>query len=59
MRSLMIKPWGSGTRKNMAKRLYVSEHYADIEYRTLPCLTPEEAKQCEKKFVRSRYLFKT
>ena len=45
--SLLPTGLGSGTRTNDEKREYVRKHLADIEYRTLACQTPEQAKSEE------------
>jgi len=49
MTSLLPKPHGAGTRNNSAKREYLLEHIEDIEYRTLPCATREDAAAIERK----------
>jgi hypothetical protein len=61
MISLLPKPFGRGTRNNLAKRAHVFEHIADIEYRTLACATPQEAELCERKLKanKSGYIFGT
>jgi hypothetical protein len=60
MRSLLPKPYGRGTRKNLGKRQYVLDNINDIEYRTLPCAIKDEAKTIEKQLlVTGKYLFNT
>lgn len=62
MSSLLPKPLGAGTRNNTAKRDYVLKHINDIEYRTLPCATRDEAAQVERDIKSKRghdYKFKT
>lgn len=61
MTSLLPKPSGSGTRRNQSKREYILEHLADIEYRTVPCATEQEAAQKERGLrVRNKeYIFST
>ena len=60
MASLLPTPFGCGTRNNNDKRKYVFDHLGDIEYRTLACSTPEEAKECERnlKTNSAEYKFK-
>jgi hypothetical protein len=48
MTSLLPKPLGQGTRKNLKKRNYVLQHLDNIEYRTLACDSAEEAKGRER-----------
>ena len=48
MASLLPAPFGCGTRNNQDKRKYVFDHLGSIEYRTLACATPEEAKKNER-----------
>jgi predicted solute-binding protein len=48
MTSLLPVPLGCGTRNNELKRKYIEENLPDIEYRTLPCATRNEAEQVEK-----------
>lgn len=59
--SLLPTPYGCGTRNNNGKREYVFLHLENIEYRTLACLTYEEAKVSEKKLRvnKDKYLFST
>src|SRR5690349_8984928 len=47
MTSLLPNPDGTGVRRNDGKRKYVCSHLSDIEYRTLPCITREDATECE------------
>lgn len=60
MTSLLPKPLGAGTRKNEDKRNYVLNNIQDIEYRTMPFIDNNEAKQFENyiKFA-EKYLFNT
>jgi hypothetical protein len=59
MSSLLPRPLGTGTRNNADKRAYVKGHLSDLEYRTLPCLTAQEAKDIERKLKRNarHYVF--
>lgn len=60
MTSLLPAPLGTGTRRNEAKRSYVLEYLADIEYRALACLSESEAKAVESQLSGDRrYLFHT
>ena len=60
MTSLLPRPFGSGGRKNAAKRDYVFQHLADIEYRTKYCADDQAAKACERQLLNSRnYIFQT
>jgi hypothetical protein len=60
MTSLLPRPYGQGTRKNAEKRNYVFKHLGLIEYRTIPCLTYDEAKEIETEMRRkNRYRFHT
>jgi hypothetical protein len=61
MTSLLPKPMGTGVRKNRRKRKYIRTHLPDIEYRTFPCTTREDATECENRLRanRDRYEFKT
>ena len=60
MKSLMPKPYGTGTRNNSFKREYVLKHYSDIEYRTLSTNTREKASEIEKKIKQEfNYKFNT
>ena len=60
MTSLLPRPFGSGGRKNTAKRDYVFDHLADIEYRTKYCLD-ELAAHAEERRLKNdgTYLFPT
>jgi len=53
MSSLLPAPIGAGTRNNAKKRSYVLEYLADIEYRTMPCDTSDDARRCEREFLDS------
>jgi len=61
MTSLLPNHFGSGTRKNLPKKEYILNHLADIEYRTLPCATMQEAKQKENdlRVHKKEYMFST
>lgn len=48
MSSLLPKPWGQGTRTNALKRRFVWEHLDQLDYRTMPCHSEEEAKSIER-----------
>ena len=52
MTSLLPAPLGEGTRNNVNKRAYVKEHLSDLEYRTFPCLTAQEAQDKERELKR-------
>lgn len=45
--SLLPGPLGTGTRNNEGKRRHCLDHIADLEYRTLACLTKNDAKEAE------------
>ena len=47
MTSLLPRPLGQGTRNNDPKREYVERHLGQIEYRTIACQDPGEAKAVE------------
>ena len=49
MSSLLPPPLGCGTRNNGEKRQYVLDHLPDIVYRTLACVSIEEARQEEQR----------
>jgi len=60
MSSLLPAPLGSGRRRNMRKRDYVAAHLSDIEYRTRPCTTRDEARAIEAKLkAGNSYEFET
>lgn len=61
MSSLLPPPQGIGIRNNDQKRMYVLEHLAVIEYRTMPCSDEAEARIEETKLKHHRddYLFPT
>ena len=60
MRSLLPKPYGRGTRNNLAKRQYVLDNIDDVDYRTVDCTTRDEAKAIEKALLATcKYLFNT
>ena len=48
MTSLLPAPLGCGTRHNRGKRRYVLDYLGSIDYRTMPCATRQEAKECER-----------
>ena len=51
---------GTGTRNNTAKRDYVAEHLADVEYRTCARATKADAQRLESQLLRTRkYIFQT
>jgi hypothetical protein len=58
MTSLLPKPLGCGTRDNARKREDVLRYLGRVEYRTLACATPAEAKAEERKLQarKSEYL---
>jgi hypothetical protein len=47
MTSLLPAPVGQGTRKNQAKRDYVLENLAHLEYRCCACATEADARSLE------------
>ena len=47
MTSPLAAPFGSGTRHNSAKRTYVVENLATLEYRTIACTSREDAAALE------------
>lgn len=47
MTSLVPNPEGSGTRKNSLLRKFVKQNLSEITYRTVACITKEEAKRLE------------
>jgi hypothetical protein len=59
--SLLPEPLGQGGRDNDKKRTYVLQHIENIEYRTLACITREEAKAREKELKANKlaYIFRT
>jgi hypothetical protein len=60
MSSLLLGKLGCGTRKNSAKRKLVLENLGRLEYRTLACSTPAEARAEERKLRGQKgYLFST
>ncbi len=61
MSSLLAKPYGCGARENKKKQAYVLKYIGDLEYRTLPCSTKDEANAKEKRLKKNSddYLFKT
>lgn len=60
MRSLLPRPFGIGTRNNLAKREYVLQHIADVEFRTVKCASRAEAIAFENELKAARnHLFNT
>jgi hypothetical protein len=61
MTSLLPEPLRQGGRDNDKKRTYVLQHIENIEYRTIACITREEAKGREKepKANKLAYIFRT
>ena len=57
MSSLLPFPVGKGTRKNPKKRDYVIKNIGDIEYRTLACITKEQALEIQRE-LRYSYVHK-
>jgi hypothetical protein len=47
MKSLYPKPYGTGTRNNAAKRSFILENWAELEYRTIATKNRESAKAIE------------
>jgi len=54
MTSLLPKPWGSGTRNNSKKRMYLACFLDDIEYRTMAFDSREQAEAVERAIRRER-----
>lgn len=54
MRSLVPPPWGVGTRNNAEKRVYVEQHWHDIDFRTVACADKAEARVCERELLRNK-----
>jgi hypothetical protein len=61
MSSLLPKELGSGGRNSNRKRDYVLKHLDSIEYRTIACANPEQARKVESEMWknRTRYEFPT
>ncbi|WP_299948728.1 hypothetical protein [uncultured Microbulbifer sp.] len=60
MSSLLPKPFGCGTRKNIKKREYVLEQLLNVVYRVLPCADVKTARKMEKQLREEKsYLFPT
>ena len=59
--SLLPKPLGTGTRRNLDKCNYCLKHLGDVEYRTiaLPSRADALAFERELRRNRARYLFRT
>ena len=49
MSSILPAPFGTGTRRNLAKRDFVRAHLDDVEYRTIACATKQEARNIERR----------
>lgn len=58
MTSLLPPPFGSGTRNNTAKRDYILYNLPDIEYRTKPCASDDEAKAEERLLKKNKHLYR-
>ncbi len=43
MKSFFPKPYGTGTRNNESKRIYILNNWKDLQYRTLKAGSKEEA----------------
>jgi hypothetical protein len=60
MTSILPSPFGSGTRNNTKKRDFVLENIDAVEYRTVACVSREEAAMIERQFLAShKYIFPT
>ena len=60
MKSLFPTPYGSGTRNNTEKRIYILQNWMLLEYRTLSTDTREEAKHLEDSIkAQKNHLFNT
>lgn len=60
MKSLYPKPYGTGTRNNSDKRLYVLNNWQNIQYRTLSTDNREEAKCLEDQIKKNNnHIFNT
>lgn len=60
MKSLFPKPFGTGTRNNEGKRIYILNNWKDLEYRTFATNTREEAKKIEDQIkAEKNHLFNT
>lgn len=60
MKSFFPKPYGTGTRNNENKRIYILNHWRDLDYRTIETKTKEEAVKIDR-FLKSLniHLFNT
>ena len=60
MKSLFPKPYGTGTRNNENKRIYVFHNWQRLIYRTIATKSKDEAKQIEDILKKSKiHLFNT
>jgi hypothetical protein len=62
MTSLLPKDAGGrGVRNNKKKRRYIADHLSEITYRTMACLTRDEAAALERRLKAdgSKYMFPT
>lgn len=57
MKSFFPKPFGTGTRNNESKRIYVLENWQDLKYRTIETNTKEEAVKIDR-FLKSLNIHK-
>lgn len=60
MKSLFPEPYGTGKRNNSYKRVYILANWQQLEYRTHPTATREEAKRMEDGIkAQNNHLFNT
>ena len=60
MKSLFPKPYGTGTRNNENKREYILKNWRDLDYRTFPTNTKEEAVKIDRELkAQNNHLFNT
>lgn len=57
MKSLFPKPFGTGTRNNEQKRIYILNNWQVLEYRTVQTATKEEAFMIDR-FLKSLNIHK-
>lgn len=57
MKSFFPKPFGTGTRNNEGKRIYILNNWKDLEYRTIATSTKEEAVAIDR-FLKSLNIHK-
>jgi len=57
MKSLFPKPYGTGTRNNENKRIYVLSHWQELQYRTIKTNSKEEAVKIDR-FLKSLNIHK-